>query len=230
MSTFLKERDLAGLKVCSVRSSPSILSVQSERGASCNSKLRGQSPPGPAEHIAQSAAPGSRAHAARRHQQPGQGWCCGVHTRATEPTGWPPPQTATGPLPWQVESKASGGNLTVRDNYLHSYLQDATRAVLLQKRVQMCITFTGTCCIFPSSMLSWTATHTRTTIHHTHPPPAVPQLLLEPGRPGPKQAACTALTQACTTRSRLGGHGPGHADARTATQGKGADYFSPQSL
>lgn len=47
MSTFLKERDLAGLKVCSVRSSPSILSVQSERGASCNSKLRGQSPPGP---------------------------------------------------------------------------------------------------------------------------------------------------------------------------------------
>lgn len=73
MSTFLKERDLAGLKVCSVCSSPSILSVQSERGASCNGKLRGQSPPGPAEHIAQSAAQGSRAHAARRHQQPGQG-------------------------------------------------------------------------------------------------------------------------------------------------------------
>lgn len=66
MSTFLKERDLAGLKVCSVRSSPSILSVQSERGASCNSKLSGQSPPGPAEHVTQSAARSSREHAARR--------------------------------------------------------------------------------------------------------------------------------------------------------------------
>ena len=44
VSTFLKETDLAGLKVCS---SPSIVSVQSERGASCNSKLSHQSTPGP---------------------------------------------------------------------------------------------------------------------------------------------------------------------------------------
>lgn len=87
MSTFLKERDLAGLKVCSVRSSPSILSVQSERGASCNSKLSGQSPPGPAEHITQSAAWSSRAHAARRPSAAwAGGWRCDVQTRATEPT------------------------------------------------------------------------------------------------------------------------------------------------
>lgn len=43
-STFLTGRDLAGLKVCSVSSSPSIVSVQSDRGASCNSKLSQQSP------------------------------------------------------------------------------------------------------------------------------------------------------------------------------------------
>lgn len=48
MSTFLTETDLAGLKVCSGSSSPSIVSVQSDRGASCNSKLSQQSPPGPA--------------------------------------------------------------------------------------------------------------------------------------------------------------------------------------
>lgn len=46
-STFLKGRHLAGLKVCSVSSSPSIVSVQSDRGASCNSKPSQQSP-GPA--------------------------------------------------------------------------------------------------------------------------------------------------------------------------------------
>lgn len=51
VSTFLKETDLAGLKVCSVNSSPSIVSVQSERGASCNSKLSHQSTPGPALKI-----------------------------------------------------------------------------------------------------------------------------------------------------------------------------------
>lgn len=47
VSTFLTERDLAGLKACSVRSSPSIVSVQSERGASCNSKLSKKSKPSP---------------------------------------------------------------------------------------------------------------------------------------------------------------------------------------
>lgn len=46
-STFLTGRDLAGLKVCSVSSSPSIVSVQSDRGASCNSKLSQQSPARP---------------------------------------------------------------------------------------------------------------------------------------------------------------------------------------
>lgn len=45
-STFLKGRHLAGLKVCSVSSSPSIVSVQSDRGASCNSKLSQRSRPG----------------------------------------------------------------------------------------------------------------------------------------------------------------------------------------
>lgn len=48
VSTFLTETDLAGLKVCSGSSSPSIVSVQSDSGASCNSKLNQQSPPGPA--------------------------------------------------------------------------------------------------------------------------------------------------------------------------------------
>lgn len=45
VSTFLTETDLAGLKACSVGSSPSIVSVQSERGASCNSKSNEQSKP-----------------------------------------------------------------------------------------------------------------------------------------------------------------------------------------
>lgn len=61
VSTFLRERDLAGLKVCSVSSSPSIVSVQSDRGASCNSKLSEQSPrpslkyqPGPQDGAAKS--------------------------------------------------------------------------------------------------------------------------------------------------------------------------------
>lgn len=66
MSTFLKETDLAGLKVCSVNSSPSIVSVQSERGASCNSKLSHQSTPGPALKISTKTTGGSQLRACSR--------------------------------------------------------------------------------------------------------------------------------------------------------------------
>ena len=187
MSTFLKERDLAGLKVCSVRSSPSILSVQSERGASCNSKLSGQSPPGPAEHITQSAAQSSREHAAR---QPSAAWAGGGLRRAN--TGhraerWPTPQTATSHLPWWVEPKASGGNLTVRDNYLHSYLQGATRG---SPSTEMSVNVHH---IYRDPLHFSQAARCRGQQHRQEPPsttptllPRLPQLLLEPGKPGPQ--------------------------------------------
>lgn len=74
-STFLKGRGLAGLKVCSVSSSPSIVSVQSDRGASCNSKLSQQSPwPGLTDQpSAQDGAAASMQQRQRRRQEGGGG-------------------------------------------------------------------------------------------------------------------------------------------------------------
>lgn len=74
MSTFLKETDLAGLKVCSVSSSPSIVSVQSERGASCNSKLSHQSTPGPTLKISTKTTGWSQLRACSRGFINGMGW------------------------------------------------------------------------------------------------------------------------------------------------------------
>lgn len=98
VSTFLKETDLAGLKVCSVRSSPSIVSVQSERGASCNSKLSRQSPPGPAvehqrEHRMEPAE--SMQRDSRPQQCSGDGGATCKHGPQNQDHSWPTSENAT---------------------------------------------------------------------------------------------------------------------------------------
>ena len=142
-----------------------------------------------------------------------------------------PHQTATSHPPWRLESKASGGNVTVRDNYLHSYLQGATAG---SPSTETCVNVHH---IYRDPLHFSQAPRCRGQQHTQEPPCTTPTLLpraaqlpLGPGKPGPKLAARTALSQACMTRSRLGGHGPGHADARSTTQGKGADYFLPRRL
>lgn len=91
VSTFLKERDLAGLKVCSVSSSPSIVSVQSERGASCNSKLSHESPPGPAlKHQRRAQDGASQGHAAETaSDSSGDGTAMCVHRPHKQGHSWP---------------------------------------------------------------------------------------------------------------------------------------------
>lgn len=101
VSTFLTERDLAGLKVCSVSSSPSIVSVQSDRGASCNSKPSQQSPPGPAWK--------GRAHAAEAAKQRS------VQTRTTnQGRGRPPCRavcTVSGGAAYTTASNVTRGTI-----------------------------------------------------------------------------------------------------------------------
>ena len=84
----------------------------------------------------------------------------------------------------------------------------------------MCITFTGTRCTFPKQHA---VVDSNTDKNHRppHPPSSRDShsSCWNQVNPGPKQAACIALTQACTTQSRRGGHGPGHAGARSTTQG-----------
>lgn len=143
---------------------------------------------------------------------------------------WPTPQTATSHLPWRLESKASGGIVTVRDNYSHSYLQGATTGSPTETRVNVHHIYRGPL-HFSQAPRCRGQQHIQEPLSTTPALlPRAPQLPLGPGKPGPKLAACVALTQACMTRSRLGGHGPGHADARSTTQGKGADYFFPRRL
>ena len=119
-------------------------------------------------------------------QQPGQGVALRRANMGHRAKRWPTPQTATSHLPWRVEPKASGGNLTVRDNYSHSYLQGATKGSPSTEVSVHVLTFTGTRCTFPNQ-------HAVVDSNRQEPPsttatllPRVPQLLLEPGKPGPQ--------------------------------------------
>lgn len=196
MRHLLKER-LSGTKGLLCARKPFDSFRQSERGASAtvNCVVR-----------AHQAQPSTRPECALGQQsacsetapqQPGQGASCGVQARATEPTGWPPPQTATGPLPWQVESKASGGTLIVRDNYLRSYLRMPRGQSFTEMSVNVHHIY-RTCCTFPKQHAVMDSnTYKNHRIQHTHPPPAhVPQLRWsqdpgpsrQPAPPSPRRA------------------------------------------
>lgn len=186
MSTFLKDRDLAGLKVCSVSSSPSIVSVQSERGASCNSKLSHQSPPGPALKHQQRAQDGaSPGHAAETAGHVTAAVMVGPRAstdHASGATAGPIRKTVTYPA---VVFKVLGGNFIFRDNYLHDYLPCATKySPFPEKRVNVETTFTGTLRkhFTPSSTLLQTAIYPRTKSPLNPPSSSIfPGILLKPG-------------------------------------------------